>query len=136
MSTQQQGNTEIDPDVLNELVEAFKLFDKENDETISPSNLGTVMQSLGSNPTDEELIMLIAQIDENDKNDVDFPEFLKAMVAKDQDQSEEEQELLLHEAFKIFDKVDKTTVSVLWLHIFSSNLLPFFLPFLSLCQGG
>ena len=39
----------------NEYKEAFTLFDKDNDGTISKDELGTVMRSLGLNPTELEI---------------------------------------------------------------------------------
>ena len=38
-----------------EYSEAFKLFDKDGSGTITCDELGTVMRSLGQNPTDKEL---------------------------------------------------------------------------------
>lgn len=40
---------------INEYKEAFTLFDKDNDGTISKDELGTVMRSLGLNPTELEI---------------------------------------------------------------------------------
>ena len=48
-----------------ELKEAFVLFDKDGGGTISSSELGTVMRSLGQNPTDEELREMIDEVDED-----------------------------------------------------------------------
>lgn len=49
----------------SELKEAFVLFDKDGGGTISSSELGTVMRSLGQNPTDEELREMIDEVDED-----------------------------------------------------------------------
>jgi calmodulin len=42
---------------------AFELFDKDNNERITLDELGTVMKSLGMNPTDEELRDMIREHD-------------------------------------------------------------------------
>ena len=42
-------------DELSELKEAFSLFDRDGDGTISAKELGTVMRSLGQNPSEDEL---------------------------------------------------------------------------------
>jgi calmodulin len=45
---------------VEEIKEAFALFDKNGDGTISSDELGTVMRNLGYNPSEEELRELIA----------------------------------------------------------------------------
>ena len=41
--------------VYSEFKEAFSLFDKDGDGTVTTKELGTVMRSLGQNPTEAEL---------------------------------------------------------------------------------
>lgn len=48
---------------LAEFKEAFSLFDKDGDGTISSDELGVVMRSLGQNPSDQELDDLIKEVD-------------------------------------------------------------------------
>ena len=50
---------------LLELREAFTLFDKDGGGSISSSELGAVIRSLGQNPTEEELKEMIADVDED-----------------------------------------------------------------------
>ena len=45
----------LTPEQLAEFREAFSVFDKDGDGTISEKELGTVMRALGLNPTDDEL---------------------------------------------------------------------------------
>ena len=46
-----------------EFREAFALFDKDGDGTISTKELGTVMKSLGQKPTAAELADMINEVD-------------------------------------------------------------------------
>ena len=52
---------------LPEFKEAFSLFDKDGDGTISVRELGTVMRSLGQNPTEAELQDMINSADTDGK---------------------------------------------------------------------
>jgi calmodulin len=51
------------PDIFAEFKEAFSLFDKDGDGTITTKELGTVMRSLGQNPTEAELQDMINEVD-------------------------------------------------------------------------
>uniref|UniRef100_A0A8D2GZR4 EF-hand domain-containing protein n=1 Tax=Urocitellus parryii TaxID=9999 RepID=A0A8D2GZR4_UROPR len=52
---------------IAEFKEAFPLFDIDRDGTITTKELGTIMRSLGQNPTEAELQDMI--------NEVDHPNF-------------------------------------------------------------
>ena len=47
----------------SELREAFRLFDKDGDGSISTDELGTVMRNLGQFPNADELNMMLKEID-------------------------------------------------------------------------
>ncbi|SCV69222.1 BQ2448_2242 [Microbotryum intermedium] len=86
---------------VSEFKEAFSLFDKDGDGTITTRELGTVMRSLGQNPTEAELQDMITEVDADGNGQIDFPEFLTMMARKMKDTDSEEE---IHEAFKVFDK--------------------------------
>jgi calmodulin len=46
-----------------EFRQAFLLYDKDSDGAISPKVLGSVMRTLGQNPTEDELKALINEFD-------------------------------------------------------------------------
>ncbi len=50
---------EISPEQIEELREAFTLFDNDGDGFISIEELALVMRSLGKNPTEDELSAII-----------------------------------------------------------------------------
>lgn len=52
---------------FSEFKEAFSLFDKDGDGTITTKELGTVMRSLGQNPTEAELQDMINEVDADGK---------------------------------------------------------------------
>merc|ERR1712188_198769 len=71
------------------------------DGNITTKELGTVMRSLGQNPTEQELKDMIDEVDTDGNGTIDFPEFLSMMARKMQDTDTEEE---IREAFKVFDK--------------------------------
>ena len=86
---------------IAEFKEAFSLFDKDGDGTITTKELGTVMRSLGQNPTEGELQDMINEVDADGNCTIDFPEFLTMMARKTKEADTEKE---IREAFKVFDK--------------------------------
>ena len=72
-----------------EFKEAFNLFDKDGDGTITTKEIRTVMRSLGQNPTEDELQEMINEIDVDGHGIIDFQEFLRMMVKMMSDKSSE-----------------------------------------------
>ncbi|KAH8095800.1 hypothetical protein JL720_3129 [Aureococcus anophagefferens] len=83
---------------IAEFKEAFSLFDKDGDGTITTKELGTVMRSLGQNPTEAELADMINEMKDTDS----------------------EEEIL--EAFKVFDKDGNGFISAAELRHIMTNL--------------
>uniref|UniRef100_A0A8C1PJ91 Calmodulin n=1 Tax=Cyprinus carpio TaxID=7962 RepID=A0A8C1PJ91_CYPCA len=87
---------DISQEVSNKFKEAFSLFDKDGDGTITTKELGTVMRSLGQNPTEAELQDMINEVDADDEEvdemireadidgdgQVNYEEFVQMMTAK------------------------------------------------------
>ena len=48
---------------FSELREAFRLFDKDGDGSITTDELGTVMRNLGQFPSSDELNLMLKEID-------------------------------------------------------------------------
>ena len=86
---------------IAEFKEAFQIFDKDGDGSITTKELGTVMRSLGQNPSDEEVRQMIEEVDEDKSETIDLKEFL-GLMARKMKETDAEDELL--EAFKVFDR--------------------------------
>jgi calmodulin len=117
-STQKMADTLTDEQIA-EFKEAFALFDKDGDGTITTKELGTVMRSLGQNPTEAELQDMINEVDADGNGTIDFPEFLNLMARKMKDTDSEEE---LKEAFKVFDKDGNGFISAAELRHVMTNL--------------
>ncbi|CAL9104645.1 unnamed protein product [Musa textilis] len=70
-------NQETDSE--DELREAFKVFDKDQNGFISATELRNVMISLGEKLTDEEAAQMIREADLDGDGQVNFEEFVKMM---------------------------------------------------------
>lgn len=104
-----ENKTKLDETQIQEFKEAFSLFDKDGDGTISTKELGTVMRALGQNPTETELNDMINEVDQDQSGTIEFNEFLSLMEKKIGDNDTEEE---IKEAFRVFDKDGTGTISV------------------------
>ena len=66
------------------------------------------MRSLGEQPTDAELQVMIREVDTDGNGTVDFMEFSNMMAKK---MCETDSEMELREAFKVFDKDGNGSIS-------------------------
>ncbi|CAN1346559.1 unnamed protein product [Linum perenne] len=128
---------QLTDDQISEFKEAFSLFDKDGDGLfsdlslsllsvlilnpgcITTKELGTVMRSLGQNPTEAELQDMINEVDADGNGTIDFPEFLNLMARKMKDTDSEEE---LKEAFRVFDKDQNGFISAAELRHVMTNL--------------
>jgi calmodulin len=87
--------------------------------SITTQELGTVMRSLGQNPTEAELKDMIHEVDADGDGTIDFAEFLDLMARKMKDADSDEE---LKEAFKVFDKDQNGFISAAELRHVMINL--------------
>ncbi|KOO28823.1 calmodulin 3b (phosphorylase delta) [Chrysochromulina tobinii] len=113
------GDEQLTEEQIAEFKEAFSLFDKDGDGTITTKELGTVMRSLGQNPTEAELQDMINEVDADGNGTIDFPEFCTLMARKMKDTDSEEE---LKEAFRVFDKDGNGFISAAELRHIMTNL--------------
>merc|ERR1711993_116114 len=121
-TSKMSGSAEADQlteEQIAEFREAFSLFDKDGDGTITTRELGTVMRSLGQNPTEAELQDMINEVDADGNGTIDFPEFLTMMARKMKDTDTEEE---IKEAFRVFDKDGNGYISAAELNHVMTNL--------------
>ncbi|KAG5442473.1 Calmodulin [Clonorchis sinensis] len=114
-----QSADQLTEEQIAEFKEAFSLFDKDGDGTITTKELGTVMRSLGQNPTEAELQDMINEVDADGNGTIDFPEFLTMMARKMKDTDSEEE---IREAFRVFDKDGNGFISAAELRHVMTNL--------------
>ncbi|XP_038066029.1 calmodulin-beta-like [Patiria miniata] len=86
---------------IAEFRQAFSIFDKDGDGTITHKELATVMRSLGQNPSEAELQDMINEADQDGNGTIDFTEFVSMMGQKMKELDTEEE---IREAFRVFDK--------------------------------
>ncbi|CAL1138915.1 unnamed protein product [Cladocopium goreaui] len=86
---------------IGEFYDTFKLFDEDRDGKLSLKEFGTLLSSLGQNPTEQELQEWIGGDGEHDTTRIDFQSFLSLMSRKLKETDTEEE---LIEAFKVFDR--------------------------------
>merc|ERR1711871_1816538 len=89
---------------LEEIKEAFELFDIDGSGTIDAKELGTAMRALGFDDNKDGIRKMIEDIDKDGSGTIDFDEFLSMMTAKMGDKDSREEKLKI---FALFDD-DKT----------------------------
>lgn len=90
--------------------------------TIDASELGTVMRSLGYQPTEEEIEDIISQADLDGNGTIDFDEFIQMMPAASRNERAENAEEEMREAFQIFDADGNGKITSEELRLIMENL--------------
>ena len=94
---------DIPEDKINEYKEAFDMFDRDKQGTISCDEIYKIMKNYGNPMKKEEIENMIEEIDEDGDGEINFEEFVTMMEKQTNfiDETEEDAVLL---AFKNFDR--------------------------------
>ncbi|CAF4562414.1 unnamed protein product [Rotaria socialis] len=95
----------ISPEELEELREAFRVFDQNGDGSITLSELRIVLDQMGLDPSEEELQDMIREVDADQSGSISFVEFVD-MVKKAVDTNKNSREELFR-AFQVFVDLDR-----------------------------
>lgn len=96
-------------DEVEEIREAFNLFDTDGSGTIDPKELKVAMQSLGFESKNPTIYQMIADLDKEGQGHIDFEEFLDAITSK---LGDKESKSGIHKIFALFDDDKTGTVSL------------------------
>ena len=95
-------------DEIEEIKEAFDLFDTDGSNTIDAKELKVAMRALGFEPKKDEVRKMIQECDRDQSGVIDFPEFLDMMTQKMADRDPRDEML---KAFRLFDDDDTGKIS-------------------------
>jgi len=93
----------LNEETLANYKEAFRMFDRDGDGSITTNELGSVMHSLGCRTTFYELESFVHQIDDDGNGTIEFEEFVRLMVERLQKHTADEDDDL-RKAFEVFDR--------------------------------
>merc|ERR1711862_326554 len=88
-------------DEVEEIKEAFDLFDNDGSGAISVNELTSAMKSLGFDVKHAVVYNMVSDLDADGSGEIEFGEFLDVMTAKITDKNTKEE---IDRVFKLFDK--------------------------------
>jgi len=98
--------SKLTPEQIARFREAFGVFDKDGDGSITEKEVKEVLVSLGYKPTDQDAKDFIKDYDYDGSNSIQFDEYLLVMA-------ERERERELYERFKELDLNNDETIDAL-----------------------
>jgi len=98
-------------DEIEEIKEAFDLFDTDQSGEIDPKELRAAMQSLGYESKNETIFTMLTELDKDGNAALDFGEFLELMAGKDGEEEKDTREEI-DKVFHLFDTESKGHISV------------------------
>ncbi len=98
----------LSADEVEEIKEAFDIFDVDQSGAISVSELLNAMRSLGFDTKNPAIFKMISDMDEDGSGEIEFDEFLDMMTAKMQERDPKEE---MMKAFRLFDDDETGKIS-------------------------
>ena len=96
-------------DEVEEIKEAFDLFDTDGSGSIDPKELRAAMQSLGFEAKNQTIYQMINDLDKNKSGNIDFDEFLDMMTARMSDRDTRDD---INKVFRLFDEEGSQTITI------------------------
>merc|ERR1712076_96435 len=97
--------TALEVDEIKCLKNCFDLFDSKKQDFLSADDLDEILRAMGFRPTKEELMDILAEIDEDGSGEIEFAEFCQLcakFLVEDPDIDTMKRDL--KDAFRIYDK--------------------------------
>merc|ERR1739848_263931 len=94
---------------IEEIKEAFDLFDTDGSGTIDPKELKSAMQSLGFEAKNQTIYQMVSDLDTDGSGAIDFEEFLDMMTARMSDKDTKED---INKVFRLFDDDKTGTITI------------------------
>merc|ERR1739848_650609 len=116
--------TALESDEIKCLKTCFDLFDAKKQDFLSADDLGEIMRAMGFRPSKEELMEILAEIDEDGSGEIEFGEFCQLcakFLVEDPDMETMKREL--KDAFRIYDKEGQGYITTETLRGLISELL-------------
>merc|ERR1712045_515438 len=96
-------------DEIEEIKEAFDIFDSDGSGTIDPKELKSAMQSLGFEAKNQTIYQMVSDLDADGSGAIDFEEFLDMMTARMSDKDTKED---IDKVFRLFDDDKTGTITI------------------------
>jgi len=100
--------TNLTEESIGEFRDAFELFDKDKDGSITIDELAELMASLNLPPSESVISSMKAEIDIDQTGSIDFKEYITLIARRCRDSDLEEEQV---EAFRLFDRNEDNLIS-------------------------
>uniref|UniRef100_A0A7S4BL76 EF-hand domain-containing protein n=1 Tax=Chrysotila carterae TaxID=13221 RepID=A0A7S4BL76_CHRCT len=105
----EQEETPLTADQLEEIREAFKLYDTDDSGTIDADELKVAMRAMGFEPKRDEVRRMIQESDRDGSGTISFETFQSVMATKMRTRDPKEEAI---KAFRLFDDDETGTISL------------------------